>query len=64
MRKKVALIGVIVAVIGGVLRLLGPHWGLFTVARHTVTVGLIGDIIGFIGVMLVIYDLACNLRYS
>ena len=56
MKKIVAVAGVIVAVVGGVLRLLFHGWDLFTLG-FTVTLGFIGDIIGLIGVILLIYGL-------
>ena len=57
MRKLVAIIGVIVAVIGGFIRLFSPHWW-FSLGPVWLTLPFVGDIIGLIGVILLIYGLA------
>jgi len=58
MKKSAALVGVIVAVLGVFIRLFAPNmdFGL-RLGGFGVTLRFIGDVVGAIGVMVLIYGL-------
>jgi hypothetical protein len=61
MRKTVANIGIIILVIGGSIRLFSPKWNFGPeLGTFAFSLGLIGDVVGSIGVILLIYGLAAK----
>ena len=56
MKKKIVMIAVIIVLIGAFIRLFSPQLG-FRLGDFGVTLRFIGDIIGLIGVILIIYGL-------